>query len=144
QTETGRRSREGTGLGLAISRNYVQIMGGELEVRSTLGEGTTFSFHVKMPFVDAANIEKEQRRVQALAPGQANFRILIADDKWENRALLHKMLASVGFVVKEVANGQEAVDAWESWHPDLIWLDIRMAVMDGYTAARTIRRREKE
>ena len=146
QTETGRNSQQGTGLGLAISQKFVGLMGGKISVRSTLDKGTIFAFDVQMTLSEAGNIPTKQQsqRVIALAPNQPKYRILIVDDRWENRQLLLKLLAPVGFEVREAKNGQEAVELWESWAPHLIWMDIRMPVMDGYEATTEIKARERD
>ena len=141
QSEAGRKSHEGTGLGLTISQQFVRLMGGEIAVSSTLGHGTIFSFEI--PVSPAAVVEAQPRqhyrRVIGLAPDQPKYRILVVEDKWENRQLLVKMLESVGFEVREAENGQEGVAIWESWQPQLIWMDMRMPVMDGYEATRQIK-----
>ena len=78
--------------------------------------------------------------VVRLAPNQATYRILVTEDKWESRTLLVKLLKSVGFeAVREAKNGLEAVEIFESWQPHLIWMDMRMPVMDGYEATQRIR-----
>jgi CheY-like chemotaxis protein len=74
-----------------------------------------------------------------LAPDLPQCRILIVDDKSENRQLLVKLLAPVGFEIKEANNGQAALTIWETWSPHLIWMDMRMPVMDGYEATRQIK-----
>ncbi|MBL8150220.1 MAG: response regulator, partial [Blastocatellia bacterium] len=145
QTATGRKSKEGTGLGLAISRNIIQLMGGDIEVISKVKQGTTFSFAVKLPVAqDVSGLRKTNRKALSMLLGQTNKKILIVDDKWENRVLLTKMLSSVGFQVNEASDGREAVRVWEQWQPDFIWMDIRMPEMDGYEATKAIRAREKE
>ena len=143
QTASGRASQEGTGLGLAITRTFVRLMGGEVSVRSAVGRGSTFSFDVALRVsAEPALRHHETARVVGLAPGQPRCRLLVVDDSADNRALLTGLLRSVGFEVREATNGREAVDAWADWHPDLIWMDMRMPVMDGYEATREIRRRE--
>ncbi len=141
QTETGRKSPEGTGLGLPISRRFVRLMGGEITVSSSLGQGTIFKFDVQITLAEAIAIQTQQpiRRVIGLEPNQPIYRILAVDDRWENRQLLIKLLTPLGFEVREAANGQEAVALWESWEPHLIWMDMRMPVMDGYEATRRIK-----
>jgi GAF domain-containing protein/DNA-binding response OmpR family regulator len=141
QTETGRRSQEGTGLGLPISQKFVQLMGGNITVTSEVGQGTTFSFEIPIGQAEAADIltQPSRRRVIGLDPGQPTYRILVADDKWESRLLLVNMLSPLGFEVREAENGQVAIDLWSSWEPHLIWMDMRMPVMDGYEATRTIK-----
>jgi CheY-like chemotaxis protein len=141
QTETGRKSQQGTGLGLPISRKFVQMMGGDIEVRSTLGQGTLFQFDIQVGQVDAVNIQtqKPTRRVSGLEPGQPRYRILVVDDRWANRLLLTKLLAPIGFEVREAENGQAAIAIWESWEPHLIWMDMQMPVLNGYEATQRIK-----
>jgi predicted ATPase/signal transduction histidine kinase/DNA-binding response OmpR family regulator len=142
QTESGRASREGTGLGLVISRQIVRLMGGDIAVRSRRGEGTTFGFEVDLTIEVAAPAAAAERRVVGLAPDQAPPKILVVDDTDENRLLLVGLLEPAGFEVREAATGQQALEAWEAWRPDLILMDLRMPVMDGRAAAVEIRRRE--
>jgi signal transduction histidine kinase/ligand-binding sensor domain-containing protein/ActR/RegA family two-component response regulator len=142
QTESGRRAREGTGLGLVISRQIVQLMGGDIAVRSTRGEGTRFHFHVELPACAAAAVAPPPRRVLGLAPGQPRPLLLVADDTDENRLLLVKLLADAGCDVREARNGAEAVARWREIRPALVWMDMRMPVMDGREATRAIRAEE--
>jgi CheY-like chemotaxis protein len=79
------------------------------------------------------------RRVAGLESGQPPYRLLVVDDKAVNRALLVKMLAPLGFEVREAGDGQEAIEIWQEWAPHLIWMDMRMPVMDGYEATRRIK-----
>lgn len=141
QTETGRRSQEGTGLGLPISRQFVQLMGGDIAVSSTLGKGSIFKFHIAINIAAQTQVQttQENRRIIALEPGQPEYRILVVDDRLESRLLLVKLLASLGFVVQEAENGQQAVELWLTWEPHLIWMDMRMPVMDGYEATKQIK-----
>ncbi|WP_377477456.1 MAG: ATP-binding protein [Microcoleus anatoxicus] len=141
QTASGRNAQEGTGLGLAISRQFVQLMGGDITVSSKVGVGTIFKFDITTQVVDVADDEAEQnkRRVIALEPNQPRYRILIVDDKPLNRQLLVQLLNPLGFELKEATNGQEAVDIWHEWDPHLIWMDMRMPVMDGYAATQKIK-----
>ncbi|MCG8363421.1 MAG: ATP-binding protein [Pseudanabaenales cyanobacterium] len=141
QTMTGQKSQQGTGLGLTISRQFVRIMGGDLTVSSELGQGATFAFDIQVSLAETAEIPTPplNQRVIGLAPGQPRYRILIVEDRWENRQLLVKMLEPLGFEVCEAINGQEGVDICKTWKPHLIWMDMRMPVMDGYEATRRIK-----
>jgi len=131
----------GTGLGLAISRQFVQLMGGDIDFSSRLGQGSTFSFDMDLMLADPVDVELPyvRRRVIKLAEHQPSYRILVADDQPENRNLLTQLLSSVGFETRTATNGQEAIDLWQNWHPHLIWMDMRMPTVDGYTATRQIR-----
>ncbi len=141
QTETGRKSQQGTGLGLPISQKFVQLMGGNITVSSILGSGTMFGFDIQVSLAQASDIQTTQttRKVIGLAPDQPKYRILAVDDRLESRLLLVKLLSSMGFSVREAANGKEAIEQWESWEPHLIWMDMRMPVMDGYEATKKIK-----
>ncbi|EAZ88009.1 ATP-binding protein, partial [Crocosphaera chwakensis] len=141
QTESGKKSSEGTGLGLAISRKFVQLMGGDITVTTEVESGTTFSFNIKITKIDADGIETKPiiRHVIALQPGQPRYKILIVDDHPANRLLLIKLLQPVGFELQQATNGQEAIEKWETWQPHLIFMDMRMPVMDGYEATQYIK-----
>jgi signal transduction histidine kinase/CheY-like chemotaxis protein len=142
QTESGRLAREGTGLGLAISQNFVSLMGGRIRVQSTLGKGSIFAFEIALARGQAETAEESAARVVGLEADQPSWRLLAVDDTAENRALICEMLTTVDFDVRAAANGREAVEIWRSWRPHLIWMDIRMPVMDGVAATRLIRELE--
>lgn len=141
QTDSGRRSQEGTGLGLSISRNYVQIMGGQMSVTSRLGEGSTFKFYIPIKSLNSfsidASISSSNRMIGIV--GNKSYRILIVEDIRLNRQLLTRILSPLGFEVREVSNGQEAIAVWQSWSPHLIWMDIRMPILDGNKTTTAIR-----
>lgn len=140
QTETGRESQQGTGLGLPISKRFVELMGGTIAVRSQVGKGTVFQFGIQALESNAHKIKRQSTRtVIALEPNQQDYRILVVDDRWENRQLLLKLLLSTGFQVQEAANGQEAIEIWQQWQPHLIWMDMRMPIMNGYEATQYIK-----
>jgi PAS domain S-box-containing protein len=143
QTESGRRSQTGTGLGLPISRKFVQLMGGEITVNSQLGQGTILRFSIPAQVSTDYQLRLPTQPVIGLAPNQPPYRILLVEDLWESRQLLVELLQPLGFEIKEAANGLEAIALWESWQPHLIWMDIRMPKMDGYTAIKIIRERER-
>jgi CheY-like chemotaxis protein len=72
-------------------------------------------------------------------PAAGSYRLLVAEDREANRKLLVKLLAPLGFEVREAANGREAIEIWERWNPHLIWMDVRMPVMDGHEATQHIK-----
>jgi signal transduction histidine kinase/CheY-like chemotaxis protein len=141
QAEAGRLSKQGTGLGLPISRQFVHLMGGEISVDSWVGQGTVFSFSISVHPVDtiATPTPHPHRTVIGLVPHQPRYRLLIVEDQWENRQLLVKLLKPLGFELREAENGKEGLTLWQTWQPHLIWMDMRMPVMDGYEATRRIK-----
>lgn len=145
QSATGRQSMEGTGLGLPISQQFVRLMGGEIAVTSTPGQGAIFQFDIPIGLATTTD-EKPvsgKRRVIGLEPNQPSYRLLIVEDGAVNRKLLVKILEPLGFEVRTATNGQEGVALWESWSPDLIWMDVIMPVMDGYEATQHIKQTPK-
>jgi PAS domain S-box-containing protein len=144
QADSGRRIQSGTGLGLAISREFIRLMGGDISVSSQLGRGSLFRFEITIQEGrDEAMMKKEEaHRVAGLRPGQAIRRVLIADDMDDNRVLLSQMLERIGFEVREVANGEQAVQEFDRWQPHLILMDTRMPVMNGFEAITCIRSRD--
>jgi len=141
QTEIGRKAQDGTGLGLPISRKFLQLMGGNLQLRSDVGRGSTFTFIILVRLIDLLeNVhDLRSRRVIGLTPDQPRYKILIVDDHEESRALLRYLLAPLGFDIQEAQDGSTAFEAWQRWQPDMIWLDICMPVMSGNDIARRIR-----
>ena len=158
------QSQEGTGLGLSISLQFVRLMGGDLTASSPPsvlpakrgpplcggevkgGQGVLFKFDVPIELADAAEVRTEQRwrRVVGLEPNQPVYRLLVAEDREADRQLLIKLLTDLGppplgFEVQGAVNGQEALEIWEDWEPHLIWMDMRMPVMDGHEATHRIK-----
>lgn len=140
QTTSGIRSGGGTGLGLAISKQYVVMMGGDITVESEVNRGSRFCFEVDLEVGDEKGVDKQRKlKVISICSGGERNRVLIVDDKEENRKVLKYMLQRVGFVTEEAFDGVSAVEKVVEWHPDLVLMDMRMPVMDGYEATRRVR-----
>jgi PAS domain S-box-containing protein len=137
----------GTGLGLAIARELALAMGGDIEARSVLGEGATFTVRLGLPWVGpdveaprAAGVEDGERSQD----GFGSLRVLIAEDNEINQLVIRTLLQQVGVDPFIVANGKLALEAWatDSW--DVILMDVQMPEMDGPTVTRLIRERESQ
>jgi len=143
QSASGRKSQEGTGLGLPISRQFVRLMGGDIVVSSIFGKGTTFKFQIPFQATPSEEIPapalNPPKRVIGLAANQPRYRILIVEDRLENQQVLGKLLQPMGFQVKFAENGEIGIKVWKDWMPHLIWMDMRMPVMDGYETTRKIK-----
>ncbi len=141
QATAGKKTMGGTGLGLTICRKLLELMHGTITVQSAPDVGSTFT--VTVPVCPTSSIQSQpeylDRVVVGLAPGQPRHRILVVDDQRENRLLLVRLLAPLELELREATNGRDAVQIWQEWRPDLIWMDIRMPEMDGYEATRWIR-----
>ncbi|HEY9853907.1 MAG TPA: AAA family ATPase [Leptolyngbyaceae cyanobacterium] len=133
------RKIEGTGLGLSISRQLVEIMGGTLQVKSILGEGSTFWFDLDLPetslSTDAANSSKRT----ILGVKGKKRKILVVDDKLTNCAILVNLLEPLGFEVLEAVDGQDGLNKAQEFRPDAILIDLVMPNLDGFEAIRRIR-----
>ncbi len=137
----GGAEQKGTGLGLSITKQFVDLMGGHIAVESTVGRGSLFRVDVPVELADMPpGHPAEHRDVVGLAPGQPAYRILIAEDQKENQLLLSQLMAAIGLESRVAENGEQCVRIFQEWHPDLIWMDRRMPVMDGMEATRQIRR----
>lgn len=139
--EEGVMQSEGTGLGLSISRQFVHLMGGEIHVTSEPGKGSALRFSIRAKPADALQPRQDctAGQVIGLAADQRAYRILVVEDKAGNRLLLRKLMTSMGFEVREALNGSEGLEVFQQWSPHLIWMDMRMPIMDGYEATRRIK-----
>jgi CheY-like chemotaxis protein len=135
--------QKGTGLGLTITKQFVELFGGNIGIRSSIGEGSLFRVELPVERVDASDISTEIQvlpgEVVGLAPGQPSYRILIVEDQLENQLLLKRLMTDLGLETKLAENGEECLEVFKEWQPDLIWMDRRMPVMDGEQAARRVR-----
>ena len=134
------REDVGTGLGLAISSMLVHIMGGELTATSVLGNGSRFSVKLYLPQVHAPRAAMALDQALPTYAG-ARKRILIVDDHASQRALLHDMLAPLGFEIVQAASGEDCLAEIARTVPDLVLLDIAMPGMDGWAVCRAVRER---
>ncbi|MFB2892950.1 GAF domain-containing protein [Aerosakkonemataceae cyanobacterium BLCC-F50] len=141
QTKVGQEAQEGTGLGLRISQKFVQLMGGNITVKSVLNQGSCFSFEIPVIWIEVAPVKTSLtlNNVSGLAPGQPKYRILVVEDSPVNRLLLVKLLSYLGFEVREAENGEVAINICQEWQPHLIFMDMQMPIMNGYQATGKIK-----
>ena len=139
--QVGDKSRmsEGTGLGLAISTQMIELMKSELRVESTIGQGSSFWFEAE--FLEAKEWQDSQTGSTLNIIGYAGDqqKILIVDDRWENRAVILDLLEPLGFELVEAETGQEGLTQAKLVQPDLIITDILMPEMNGLEMTQQLR-----
>jgi CheY-like chemotaxis protein len=144
QTSSGIKKGSGTGLGLALSQELALLMGGNISASSQVGKGSVFTLVLEIKEADIEIMDSnDSKRVMCIENGQKPYRILIVDDDKESLQVVVFLLQLVGFETNEAVNGKEAITKFEEWSPDLILMDLRMPVMDGYEATRQILQSEK-
>ncbi|WP_437810029.1 CHASE domain-containing protein [Sorangium sp. So ce1078] len=140
QVGTGKRVTEGTGLGLAISARIVELMGSAIQVRSDPGKGSSFWFDVRLPEAEAwARAAAEGARGRVTGYEGPRKKVLVIDDRPENRAVLVDLLAPLGFEVTEAEDGQQGLERAAEVGPDLVITDLLMPGMDGIEMTKRLR-----
>ncbi len=138
QAGQSNRKYSGTGLGLTITRKLVSIMGGKLELLSCVGSGSVFT--VSLPNVAVPVVREEvEQPVIASRPRFAKALVMVVDDAESNRLLVKAILNSAGLDVVTAENGHAAILLAQEIRPDLILLDVRMPVLDGFAAGRRLK-----
>lgn len=139
------RDHGGTGLGLSICQRLVQMMGGELELHSTLGEGTRAEVRLALVQAGRGDVEAlvaEQEQAALLPPALREARVLVIEDHPTNQAMMAWRLQQLGVPHVLLGDGQQALDRLSSEAFDLVITDCRMPVLDGFGFTRLLRERE--
>ncbi len=134
QVGNQKKQSEGTGLGLAISQKIAELMNSTIKVQSQLGKGSIFRLEIEFPEAKSW-VESSKRSEHGVIEGYkgAKRKVLVVDDRWENRSVLVNLLEPLGFEVMEAEDGLVAIKRATENKPDLVITDIAMPVMDGYT-----------
>jgi signal transduction histidine kinase/AmiR/NasT family two-component response regulator len=134
----------GTGLGLSISKALTELMGGRLTIASKPGEGSEFSFFLYLEPYDDETAPGQVMDDEAAVQRYDGYELLIVEDNEINRIIAETLFGAMGFAVDTAEDGREGVDAFAAKRYDLILMDIRMPVMDGFEATQEIRRKEAQ
>jgi PAS domain S-box-containing protein len=140
QAKKGEKVKGGTGLGLAISKKLSNLMEGDIVVDSDQGKGAEFRFSFKYSVGNESKLAENIKmlKVEALSPEMIGLKVAIVDDRFENRDILYKKLNPLGFDTRMAEDGQEAVDLYKAWKPDIVLMDVVMPIMNGVEATRQI------
>ncbi|MBP6334864.1 MAG: response regulator [Bacteroidia bacterium] len=127
----------GTGLGLTIVKNMIELQGGNIGVRSEVGSGTTFYFHLSFKISDEQELENITSTDQEIS--LSHLRILAAEDNPINQMVIKKLFSDWNTHLDCADNGRIALEKLQSAHYDIVLMDIQMPEMDGHTACNKIR-----
>jgi len=131
---------DGTGLGLSITQRLIQLMDGTLKIESTLGKGTTLFISLPLPIVENVEVPSLHTKPTIVGFKGAVRKVIVSDDKWENRTVIAHLLTDLGFDVLEASDGQECLDLLYKSNPDVIITDLVMPIVDGFETVRQIRK----
>jgi PAS domain S-box-containing protein len=143
QAEASLEFQQGTGLGLTLSRRYAQLLGGKLTASSQVDRGSQFRLDLPMlPGRSPHQMPSSERWVGWRSP--QTCRLLVVEDHPDSRDLVVVLLSNLGIEVRTASNGQEAIELWQSWSPQVILMDMQMPVLNGYETTRQIRALEQK
>jgi len=137
-----KRQAEGTGLGLAISQQIVQLMGGNIQVHSQIGVGSEFYFELELLLNSEWVQQHPNNGGNIIGYAGERKRILVMDDRSENRAVIVNLLEPLGFIIIEAENGEQGLDKIQEQLPNLVITDLAMPVMDGFEMLKQLRSNE--
>ncbi|NEP61237.1 MAG: response regulator [Symploca sp. SIO2G7] len=139
QVEGNHHWVEGTGLGLAISQKLAKLMGSSLEVSSQLGNGSVFWLDLELPEVAESTKTAQAEEYQIIGYQGKRRKVMVVDDKQENRSVLANLLEPLGFEIAEANDGADCLNKALKFKPDVILMDLVMPVLDGFEATRQLR-----
>lgn len=138
-TKQSHKAFGGTGLGLTISKKFIQMMKGTIELQSEVGKGSRFSIHIPNVIISSSNPEVEIYD-KNLKYEYFNPRILLVDDNEHNRKLIIEYLLNSNVNITEAENGKEAIEYYKQSIPDIVLMDLKMPIIDGFEAINQIKK----